>query len=97
MRSHQLVALSIAGVISAVSLSGCSGSGLSESDIQACQAAQEGDARGVYALQSIIEDDDLKRNADRIKFGTSDSDDDEAMQDMLTICRDRGYDGAGGN
>ena len=65
--------------------------------MQACAAAQEGDARGVFALQSIIDNEDLKRNADRIKFGTSDSDDDEAMQDMLTICRDKGYDAAGEN
>lgn len=84
----------ITALVTMFALSACGGGELGAKDKEACDLAADGGteaAESIYGLQSVIENEDLKAQAERIKMGTSESDDDSAMEDMVKVCKDNGY------
>lgn len=74
-------------------LAGCGG--LGDGDKQVCDVAARNDARGVYGVASLAEDEDIARQAGRIKPGSTDANDTSAMQEIVKLCKDKGYEPGG--
>lgn len=69
------------------------GDDLSDGDTQVCAAAHEDDARAVYGVAALADDEEIARQASRIQMGTSDESDDDALAQIRSRCTDLGYGG----
>lgn len=76
--------------LSTVVLAGC-GSDLTSNDEKVCAAAVDEDAEGVYGTADVADDEEIAREAARIKIGTSSKSDDDAMAQIAQRCQDMGY------
>lgn len=76
----------------------CGSSGLSSDEVSACELADRGgvaSARDIFGLQSVLDAGPLGDQANRIKYGTTNESDADAMARMVGICVEHGWSGPG--
>lgn len=83
--------------IGLIALTGCSsgddnkGMRLPPGDTAVCNAAHAGKARTVYNVRNQPTDPDLKKQANRIHPGSSDTNDTDAINELKKRCERIGY------
>jgi hypothetical protein len=64
---------------------------LTDGDNKVCAASASGNARAVFGVASLADNEDIKKQAARIKMGTPDSSDNDAMNEINKVCNDKGF------
>ena len=96
-RTRRMRRLAAALPISLIALAGCSsgeddkGTQLPPGDTAVCNAAHAGKARTVYNVRNQPTDPDLKKQANRIHPGSSDTNDTDAINQLKDRCKSIGY------
>ena len=81
-------------VATALTLTACGGTSLSDGDRAACQASAAGNARGVFAASPLVTNPKIQEQAVRIFNGSPNEVDMDAMTKINAICKDAGFESA---
>ncbi|MCI2419387.1 hypothetical protein MOQ72_18240 [Saccharopolyspora sp. K220] len=91
IRGRAGATLGLAAVGLALVLTGCGSDGLSDGDTKACAAAVDENPQDLYGIVSLITNEDILKQAQRVKPGSSDSSDTDAMAQIVSICEQQGW------